>query len=968
MTGKVGMTQQVTALDNPNRLAALRSYEILHTESEAVFDRLAHLAAHICETPCAAITFIAGTGPFHKAAVGLTDDGLAEAFGFCSDATCQADLFVVADASQDKRFARRPFVTGPTPIRFFAGAPLITEDGHALGTLCVLDRVPHELTKEQADALLVLASEVVTELELRRMRKDLAQGTLRQDSSLFARYKADKFLRSLIEGTITATGSDFLHELVRQIAAALDIRYAFVGYLLPDARIRTLAFWKGDGYREQMEYSLDGTPCMKVIEGETCHYVQDVQKLFPRDHDLVTLGVTSYLAVPLKDPKGKVLGHVVAMDVKPMALTAEEITVFKLFGERAGVELYRQVMELSLRERETTLRAIAEGTAADVGAEFFYSLVRNLATALTVEYAFVSEFCADRTKVRTLAFWAGDHFKNNFEYAIAHTPCEMVLAGEWYHCPDRVAERFPLHKTELESLGVESYLAIPVTSAGGHVLGHLAVMDRHRMDLEQLDRSIFKIFAARAGAELERLHMETELKDNEERLRDLFDEAPIAYVHEGLDSKFIRANHTALKSLGLTEDQVEGTYGSSFIPDTPDAQRRLKDAFASIGKGNDTSGVVLELRRKDNGKPLWIQWWSRPDPSGTYTRTMFLDITERILMEQEKARLEAQNVYLQEEIKGANNFEELIGSSSTLKKVLKNVERVAPTESTVLITGETGTGKELIARAVHNLSPRKGRPLVKVNCAAIPAGLIESELFGHEKGAFTGALSKKIGRFELADKGTIFLDEIGELPLDLQSKLLRVLQEGEFERVGGTQTFKINVRVIAASNRDLEQLSKTGHFRLDLYYRLNVFPIHLPALREREGDIPLLVQYFVRKFVANLGKKIDRIPDRLMSALQRYQWPGNIRELEHVIERAVILSEGSELESIEWLSQSNDKARSGTIQTLEQMERQHIVDVLEQTNWRVSGEKGAAKILDVNPTTLEARMKKLGITRVKREM
>jgi formate hydrogenlyase transcriptional activator len=463
--------------------------------------------------------------------------------------------------------------------------------------------------------------------------------------------------------------------------------------------------------------------------------------------------------------------------------------------------------------------------------------------------------------------------------------------------------------------------------------------------------------------------MELRLKENEQQLHDLFDEAPIAYVNEGLDSKFIRANKAALNTLGLTLEQVEGTYGKTLIPDTPDAQRRLKEAFDSIGKGIDTKGVVLELRRKDNGKPLWIRWWSRPDSSGAYTRTMFIDITEQVLMEQEKVRLEAQAVYLQEEIKGTHNFEELIGSSTSLKKVLKNVERVAPTDSTVLITGETGTGKELIARAIHNLSPRKGRPLVKVNCAAIPGGLIESELFGHEKGAFTGALMKKIGRFEVADKGTIFLDEIGELPLDLQSKLLRVLQEGEFERVGGTQTFKVNVRVIAATNRNLDQLSKSGQYRPDLYYRLNVFPVHLPPLREREGDIPLLAQYFVQKCSANLGKKITRIPERMLGALQRYQWPGNIRELEHVIERAVILSEGPQLEPIEWLTPTSGKpSGSEQVLTLEEMERQHIVDVLEQTNWRVSGDKGAAKILGLNATTLEARMKKLGIERQKREV
>lgn len=655
---------------------------------------------------------------------------------------------------------------------------------------------------------------------------------------------------------------------------------------------------------------------------------------------------------------------------KPDRLLAvsRDVTELKQAEQRlrdSQASLERQVAERSeaLAKTSAALRQIVEGVEAKVGEQFFPALVQQLAKVLDVRYAFVSEFCADRSKVRTLAFWSGERFEPNFEYAIAHTPCELVLAGELYHCAEKVADRFPLHRKELEEIHVESYLAIPVTSASGQILGHLAVMNTKRMELAQLDLSVFKVFGARAGAELERVQMERQLKDDEARLHDLFDEAPIAYVNEGLDSRFIRANKTALRTLGITAEEVDGTYGKSFIPDTPDAQRRLKEAFDSIGKGVDTSGVILELRRKDNGKPLWIRWWSRPDPSGTYTRTMFVDITEQVLMEQEKARLEAQAVYLQEEIKGSHNFEELIGSSTTLKKVLKNVERVAPTDSTVLITGETGTGKELIARAIHNLSPRKSKPLVKVNCAAIPAGLIESELFGHEKGAFTGALTRKMGRFEVADKGTIFLDEIGELPLDLQSKLLRVLQEGEFERVGGTQTFKVNVRVIAATNRDLESLSKSGQYRLDLYYRLNVFPIHVPPLREREGDLPLLVQYFVRKFATSFGKKITKIPERMMTVLQRYPWPGNIRELEHVIERAVILSEGPELEPIDWLSPSAAKAGQGKPLTLDEVERQHILDVLEQTSWRVSGEKGAAAILGLKPTTLEARMKKLGIER-----
>jgi formate hydrogenlyase transcriptional activator len=655
------------------------------------------------------------------------------------------------------------------------------------------------------------------------------------------------------------------------------------------------------------------------------------------------------------------------MNRQALPETHKDVTSLRItptnVNERATVDASRQDIRTALEKHETTLRAVTESTAGELGEAFFRSLVKNLALALGVQYAFVSEFCEDRTRVRTLAFWAGHHFKDNFDYAIAHTPCEKVLAGEIYHCVDKVADRFPQHKQALDDLANKSYLAIPVMNSSSQILGHLAVMDTKPMPLDQFDLSVFKIFGTRVGAELERLHMEAQLLENEERLRDLFDEAPIAYVNEGIDSKFIRANRTALRTLGITADQVEGTYGKTFSPDTPAAQRRLKEAFDSIGRGTDTSGVVLELRRKDNGKPLWVQWWSRPHPSGTYTRTMFLDITDRVLLEQEKERLEAHNLYLREEIQVSHNFEELIGSSTSLKKVLSNVERVAPTESAVLITGETGTGKELIARAIHNLSARKEKPLVKVNCAAIPSGLIESELFGHEKGSFTGALARRIGRFELADRGTLFLDEIGDLPLDLQSKLLRILQEGEFERVGGAQTIKVNVRVIAATNRDLTKLSESGAYRADLFYRLNVFPIYLPPLREREGDVLPLAQYFMRKYAAAQGKKIERISERALAALQYYHWPGNIRELEHVIERAVILTDGSELVMVDWLAAPNQSTEGGPSVTLEALEREHIVRVLENTSWRVSGDKGAAAVLGLKPTTLEARMKKLGITR-----
>ena len=332
-------------------------------------------------------------------------------------------------------------------------------------------------------------------------------------------------------------------------------------------------------------------------------------------------------------------------------------------------------------------------------------------------------------------------------------------------------------------------------------------------------------------------------------------------------------------------------------------------------------------------------------------------------VEELKNRLLAENTYLQQEIKSSHNFEEIISESPVFRQILNTVEQVARTDATVLILGETGTGKELLARAVHDISARRDRPLVKVNCASLPANLIESELFGHEKGAFTGAHTRRVGRFELADGGTIFLDEIAELPLELQSKMLRVLQEGEIERLGGSRTIRVDVRAIAATNRDLVKEIAAGAFREDLYYRLNVFPITCPPLRERRTDIPLLVRHFVSVFSAKTGKTIANIPASTMQALVTYDWPGNVRELENIIERAVIISSSAELELGDWFHRSGTESDNRTTETLEEHERKYIVDIMELTGWKVRGENGAAAILDIKPTTLEARMKKLEIER-----
>jgi len=369
-------------------------------------------------------------------------------------------------------------------------------------------------------------------------------------------------------------------------------------------------------------------------------------------------------------------------------------------------------------------------------------------------------------------------------------------------------------------------------------------------------------------------------------------------------------------------------------------------------------GFIVWRTKKIHQKKRALEIQVKEKTEAAQTLQNALSEVERL-----KSRLQAENIYLQNEINLEHNFENIITNSNCFKKILHQLEQVAATDSTVLIVGETGTGKELLARAIHSLSKRKNRPLIKVDCAALPPNLIESKLFGHEKGAFTGAISRKLGRFEIADKGTIFLDEVGEMPLELHTKLLRVLQEGEIQRIGCNQTIQVNVRIIAATNRDLENEINRGNFREDLFFRLNVFPIQIPPLRERKEDIPLLVRYFVKKYNAKFGCKIEMIPQHVIDTLWKYHWPGNVRELENIIQRSIILSNNSKLVLGEWIQKSSNGNNHASLESLEENERRYILKVLKQTDWRVSGEKGAAKILKVNPKTLFSRMEKLGIHR-----
>jgi PAS domain S-box-containing protein len=608
------------------------------------------------------------------------------------------------------------------------------------------------------------------------------------------------------------------------------------------------------------------------------------------------------------------------------------------------------------------LRAIVEGTACSTGEEFFPVLVRHLASALAVPYAVVSEFASGNRRVRTLAFWARDHVAENFEYDLLGTPCEDVVRGGLCHYPSGVKERFPRARP-LVRLAIESYLGAPLVDDRGRVLGLLAVFDELPMPAEPRHRFILRIFAARATAELQRLRAEQHLSASERRYRDLYEEAPVGYLSIGVDGRIQSANHRAAQMIGFHPDELCGLPVVRLVAEPS----RHAETFRRFARGEELSGLEVELRRQD-GRPLWVSLWIKPIRGAggavAANRVIWGDITDRVLAEAERARLQQQNLYLQDEIKANHSFEELVGQGAALRAVLDTVRRVAPTDASVLITGETGTGKEIIARAVHSASKRREKPFITINCAAFPPGLIESELFGHEKGAFTGAVSRRPGRFELANGGTIFLDEVGDIPLETQVKLLRVLQERECERVGGNSPIALDIRVLAATNRDLLEAVREKRFREDLYYRLHVFPIHLPPLRQRKEDIPLLAHFLVHKFAARIGKPVAAIPEPAMRRLIDYPWPGNVRELENVLERAVILSRDGTLGVLLELLPPSVAAPLAPVQpTLEAVERDHIGRILEQTGGIIEGPRGAARILGLHANTLRHRMKKLGIAR-----
>lgn len=626
---------------------------------------------------------------------------------------------------------------------------------------------------------------------------------------------------------------------------------------------------------------------------------------------------------------------------------------------------------------EAALRLVVEGTVSETGTAFFRALVRNLATAMGTIGAWVTEYLPEQRRLRAHAFWLKGEFVEDFEYHIAGTACAAVVEDrKLIHIPDRLLELYP-GDPDIRALNAVSYLGVPLLDTEGEVMGHLSVLDTKPLPADPRLISLFEVFAARAAAEQRRLKVEREVRAREEQLATLLETTMDAILVLDAGLKISRANPAATRLFGCAAEDLVGESLNDFLVKESVARvERFARELAARPAGQQQLWVPQDFvaRRWDHSVFPAEATLSRFESRGQVFFTLILRNADERLEAEKQIQLLMQDVeYLREAVREMPGHDDLLGRSDCMQAVFEAIKQVARTDTTVLITGETGTGKELVARSLHRSSHRAEKLLVLVNCAAIPANLIESEFFGHERGAFTGAVTRREGRFSLANGGTIFLDEIGELPLELQAKLLRVLQEGEFEPLGSAKTIKVNVRIVAATNRDLQQMVAEGTFREDLYFRLNVFPIHLPALRERGRDVELLATAFAQRLARRLGRHILPLNDEQLRRLRGYDWPGNVRELQNVIERAIILTARGELQleramrgfatpaPVPGAAAPVNADRVLTAREMEELECNNIRRALACCGGKISGDTGAARLLGIPPTTLNSRMKALHI-------
>ena len=683
----------------------------------------------------------------------------------------------------------------------------------------------------------------------------------------------------------------------------------------------------------------------------------------------------------------------------------------------------------SLHSQYQALLEISEAIASQRDLDKLYAeLAPRLHRVVQFEFANLILYDADRKAVKSHVLETPDA-----AYTCPAGDCPMESPGGWVWqtqkpwVVSRLAEdtKFPELSSWLSDRGVQSLCVVPVTTALRKI-GALAFGSRHEGVYAEADVVFLQQVARQVAVAVDNAHNFAEAQSVQEQLKEERDRLGLLLeVNNTVVS--VLDLHELLKAVSDSLHRLmPHEYASLSLYDAESQTLQIHALDFPVSKGLIQEGLTIPVEGSPTGRAIQTR---QPVSINRNDIEQFgSDIAQRILAEGLKSalclpliahgrplgtivvaslkedqfpekdavllrpvanqiaiavenslafrqvveranKLSEEKLYLQDEIRTEYNFEEIIGESPALKHILQQLETVAPTDSTILIRGETGTGKELIARAIHHLSGRRERTLVKINCAAIPTGLLESELFGHEKGAFTGAIAQRVGRFELAHRGTLFLDEVGDIPLELQPKLLRVLQEQEFERLGSTRTTRVDVRLVAATNADLTQKVADNQFRADLYYRLNVFPLTIPPLRERREDIPLLVRYFAQKYARRMKRPIETIPVKAMTALTEYHWPGNVREMENFIERAVILSRGSELQiPVAELKPRNgigtpQLAATNGFETLEHAEREHIVRTLGETKWVIGGPTGAASRLGMKRTTLQSRMRKLGIMR-----
>lgn len=619
------------------------------------------------------------------------------------------------------------------------------------------------------------------------------------------------------------------------------------------------------------------------------------------------------------------------------------------------------------------LKQIVETTSEFTGKEFFKALVKHLAEILDVYGVWVTEYWAEQNKLNSLAFWLNGKYIDKYEYFVANTPCEPVLGdSDIHHIPKNVIDIYP-QDPDLKPLYAVSYMGISLRDFDGKILGHLALLDNKPMPELPEVYAIFKIFASRAAAELRREIIQRKLVDSESKLNRLVNGTSEAIIEFNAELKITQSNDAAEHMFQISKDKFAKTnLKELFDPKTFNTLSSILPRHHALSNSYDSlqiaqPSVCLTSKRESFPTQMNLSCYSFENK--IYYALYIKNIKDIISNNLKIKELSTETIMLKERV-SAQQFDYIIGDSEPIKKCLNLVNLVAPTDANVLILGETGTGKELFARAIHESSTRHSKSMVTLNCAALPSELIESELFGHVKGAFTGALTSREGRFSLADKSTLFLDEIAELPLPLQAKLLRVIQEGTFEPVGSSETKSVDVRVIAATHQNLEKQIAEGKFREDLFYRLNVFPINIPPLRERGKDITLIANAFFEKITKNKALSVNPLTKQDLNVLASYSWPGNVRELQNIIERGIITSRDGNF-NLDAILTASKRTNTATVEKpniltsdeILELEKNNIIKALNLTSWKISGKDGAAELLNLPRTTLASKIEKFGIRR-----